>query len=311
MKTELKLIIAGFCFVVLVVLLSIVFSLGLAITINALVLGIFMLAVPYIVYRFFKFQKIKSYERDFPKFLRDLAESKRAGLSVNEAIKTAGRSEYGSLTPVLQKLNTQLSWNVPLEQVLEKFAALMSESTVITNSILIIQQANKAGGSVEKTLESLAENIESLHEVEEEKKTLLNQQVVMTYAIFFIFLGITISLIKFLVPLLQTHTEFGGFSLESLQTSPCEQCFTSRDVVCSSCIFLTSVADNFGFGQQNDPVAYYKALFFVMILIQAIFTGLIAGQISADSVVAGLKHSFVMFLFGFIIFLAVVRLGVV
>ena len=48
-----------------------------------------------------------------------------------------------------------------------------------------------------------------------------------------------------------------------------------------------------------------------MVAIQAIFSGLIAGQIGSDSIAAGVKHSVVMTIFGVFIYLIVVRLGLV
>ncbi len=76
----------------------------------------------------------------------------------------------------------------------------------------------------------------------------------------------------------------------------------------------------FSFGQfytdqQNnipgDPGAYYKSLFLVMIVIQAVFSGLIAGQIASDSVTAGGKHSLILLFSGFIIFILVIKSGIV
>ena len=52
-------------------------------------------------------------------------------------------------------------------------------------------------------------------------------------------------------------------------------------------------------------------MFLVMIIIQGLFTGLIAGQISSDSVAAGVKHSFVMLVLGVTIFLVLLKSGFV
>src|SRR3989338_5824120 len=278
---------------------------------NMLFLGMLLMIMPYSLYKFFLLKRIRAYEREFPNFLRDLAESQRAGLSLIQALQAVSKSDYGPLTKEVKKINNQLSWNVSLEKVLKSFGDRVSESRLITRSILIINQANKSGGNVEDSMEALADNMESIKEAQQEKAVLLNQQVVMMYAIFFVFLGITIALIKFLIPLLQTQAQSGGFGVQGFNSNPCSVCTTSSDPACVGCNVFYSVAVAFDLGKAGEEAAYYKALFLSMILVQGFFSGLIAGQIGADSVVVGIKHSLIMLLSGFIIFILVVKTGIV
>jgi flagellar protein FlaJ len=295
-----------------IIIIAIIFSPNTAIAVNLVLVAILVISVPYSVYRFVELKKIKAYENEFPNFLRDIAESQRAGLSVIESIKAASRSEYGSLTGEIRKMNNQISWNVPLEKVLLKFAHRMRKSDMILRAVMIIDQANKSGGNIDEVMESLASNIESIKDVQQEKSLLINQQVIMMYAIFFIFLGITIALIKFLIPLLQTQNQIGGFViLQNFNANPCASCIGSSDSACLGCSTFFSVSDAFDLGKREDAAAYYKSLFLTMILVQGLFSGLIAGQISNDSVVAGLKHSLIMLISGFSIFMVVTKLGLV
>ncbi|MBI2579477.1 MAG: type II secretion system F family protein [Candidatus Aenigmarchaeota archaeon] len=292
--------------------IAIIFSPSAAVSFNMILAAVLILAVPYSAFKFVELKRIKAYENEFPNFLRDIAESQRAGLSIIEAIKTASKSEYGALTKELRKMSDQLSWNVPLEKVLKKFSHKMGKSDIIRRSIIIIMQANKSGGNIEDVMESLASNIESIKDVQQEKSLMLNQQVVMMYAIFFIFLGITLALIKFLIPLLQTQNQIGGFVvLENFNSNPCAICVASPDSMCIGCHAFFLVSDSFDLGKREEASAYYKSLFLTMIMIQGLFTGLIAGQISNDSVVAGLKHSLLMLISGFSIFMVVTKLGLV
>ena len=59
------------------------------------------------------------------------------------------------------------------------------------------------------------------------------------------------------------------------------------------------------------PICYYNALFISMIIIQGIFTGLVAGQIGEGSAVAGLKHSVIMTCSGFAILMLLLQSGVI
>jgi archaeal flagellar protein FlaJ len=310
-KDKIVLVASAGIFLVLL-LTALLVARDVTLAINLVFIGIIILTVPYSVYKFLEFKKIRSYEKDLPKFLRDIAEAQRAGLTLVQSIKASSKAEYGMLTQEIRKMEKQLSWNVPLEKVMKKFTERMASSKIIIRSFMIIEQANKSGGNVEDAMDSLATQIESLRDVQEEKASMLNQQVVMMYAIFFIFMGITMSLIKFLIPLLQTQgLSGGGLGMTSFNANPCYACISNPDPACLGCNTFFTVSSSLAFGTPDDPASYYKALFFIMILIQGFFSGLIAGQISSDSIVEGVKHSLVMLFAGFLIFVLVIKLGLV
>ena len=309
MRKEKKvLLVSAALFVLLFFLAS--FSNDVVLATNLLFLGVLVLTVPYSLVKFFEFKRIREYEKQLPNFLRDLAEAQRAGLTILQALQAVLRNDYGALSNEIRKINNQLSWNIPLEKVLRDFGKRMERSPLIVRSVLIIDQANKSGGNIEDTMDSLATNIEMIKDVQEEKSVLLNQQVVLMYAIFFIFLGITVALLKFLIPLLQT--QIGGTQsaiIEGFGTNPCAVCIESEDAVCLGCKLFLGVSASFDFGKPQEPQSYYRSLFFTMILVQGFFSGLIAGQISSDSMLSGIKHSLIMSLGGFIIYIFVIKTG--
>lgn len=313
MRPETKIILASAAGFFAIIIMSVLFFIDdIPIFSNMVLLGMMVLFVPYFLFSLFQFKKIKKYEEQFPAFLRDLSESQRAGLGVVEAIKLAADSDYGYLTHEIKKMKTQLSWNIPLEKVLYNFSKRMSRSKLIVRSLLVIDQANKSGGNIVETMDSLADNIESIRDVQKEKSVLLNQQVVMMYAIFFIFLGITIALTSFLLPLINSQSSSGGLSFGAdSNPNPCFKCLQdSSDAACNVCSVYFGVSSAFGFGEKEQAAAYYKSLFFIMIIVQGIFSGLIAGQIGSDSVLAGVKHSLIMTLSGFFTFIMLTRLAI-
>lgn len=307
-ETEIILV-SSILFVILLVLAVVISDIALAT--DFIFLGIIVLFAPYSIYKFFQLKRTREYERAFPAFLRDLAESQRAGLSILQAIRLAAKSDYGSLSNEIKKMGNKLSWNVSLEDVLRSFASKMHRSSAVVRSMMVIEQANKSGGNVEDTMDSLANNIELIRDVQEEKGVLLNQQVFMMYAIFFIFVGITIALIKFLIPLSQTQTTDTFGFIKGVGSNPCSECIQSSSAACLSCNIFFSVAAGFGFGKKEEAGAYYKSLFLIMIIVQGLFSGLIAGQISSDSVAGGVKHSFLMLSIGVSIFLILIKTGIV
>ena len=317
---ERKILIISSAAFLIILFIAILVSSELVLAGNLVFFGLLMLLLPYSIYRFFQFKRIREYEKEFPNFLRDLAESQRAGLTLVESIKLTGKANYGTLSIEVKKMIDQLSWNITLEKVIKDFSKRTRASKIITRSLLIIEQANKSGGDIDDTMDSLANNIESLKDVQEEKSTLLNQQLMMMYAIFFIFLGITIVLIRFLIPMLQTNVQaqagvgVPGFSMvEGFSANPCEPCMSSETAMpeCIGCTLFLTTASIFGFGGPDSPAGYYKALFFVMIIVQGVFSGLLAGQIASDSIAGGIKHSLIMLVSGVMIFIFVVRIGII
>jgi len=299
------------CSAIFLVLLFLAYiSADLAIGMNLIFIGVIILVLPYSFYRFIEFRKIRRYEESFPSFLRDVAESQRAGLSIIQAIRLTSRNDYGILSNEIKKMNAKLSWNIPLEKVLKDFINKMKRSRTIVRSVMIIEESNKSGGNVEDTMYSLANNIDMLRDVQDEKSMLMHQQLMMVYAIFLIFLGISIALIKFLIPMLQTQTPGTLNIMLEFSSNPCFLCIEGGEG-CAGCEIFFAVSSSFGFGGREDPAAYYKALFFVMIIIQGFFSGLVAGQIGSDSIVAGIKHSLIMLLLGVFTFILFANIGMI
>ncbi len=309
MNTDRKVLIGSSMGFVVLISIAIIFHEDFVLSSNLVLIAIILITVPYSLYRFFDFRRIREYEKEFPAFLRDIAESMRAGLSLIQSIHIAAKSDYGSLSGDIKKIDNQLSWNVPLDKALKNFSDRVGKSKIIVRSIMVIRQANKSGGRIEDAMDSLANNIELLRDVQAEKSALLNQQVMMMYAIFFIFLGITIALVRFLTPLLQTQSTFE--LIKSASPNPCQSCIDSADAACIGCSAFFAVSTTFGFGEKTEAGSYYRSVFFVTILVQGIFSGLIAGQIASDSVIAGFKHSMVMLLTGVPIFIFAIRAGII
>ncbi|MBI5061467.1 MAG: type II secretion system F family protein [Candidatus Aenigmarchaeota archaeon] len=310
-------------FLVIVAAAVLFFGNDIAIVVDTIILGLVIATLPYALFRFFEFRKVNEYEKQFPNFLRDLAESQRVCLSTIQAIQSLVKSDYGAMTPEIKKVYNQLSWNVPLEKVLKNFAR-RSKSKIIERSITVIDQVNKSGGNIEDVMDSLATNIEHIRDAMEEKSAVLRQQVIMIYAIFFIFLGISLALLKFLVPMTNMNAGTANLAgLEGIQFggNPCSPCLGGRDdVACVGCNLFTSVSIGVGFVSQSavetqDPVAntnaYYRALFFLMVVIQGFCSGLVCGQIGSDSLSAGVKHSLIMVVVGVAAFIITIKAGLV
>lgn len=255
---------------------------------NIIILSVFISVIPYFLYKYSKLMWIKSLEAEFPNFVRDLADSARSGMSFPEAVMIASKANYGKLSKEIETMKNKLTWGIPFVRVLDIFAQKVKDSKIITEALSIIKQSYESGGDIPSTLDAVAKDMLMLKEAEIEKESLIKQQVFIMYGIFFMFLGISIIIIYVMVPIIQqtgSMTVSGapmGFSF----TNPCEMTTAFPCGFFSGICSILNVSEGIG--------CYYIALFFCMVIIEGIFTGLIAGQLGENSIVAGGKHSLIM-----------------
>jgi flagellar protein FlaJ len=247
---------------------------------------------------------VKSIEEQFPNFVRDIADSKRSGMSFPEAIKIASKANYGKLTPEVQKMNNRLSWGTDFLRVMDIFNNSVKESKIISEAINIIKESYQSGGNVAATLDSIARDIVMIKNAEAERESMVKQHVMVMYGVFFMFLAIAVMIIQVMVPMIKATSQpevSGGGVMALVFMDPCEGI---RHFPCD--IFYVA---GLLLGIQSGVALYYVALFFIIVIIQGIFTGLIAGQLGENSIIAGSKHSLIMVSISLGIFMFLARIG--
>ena len=88
---------------------------------NIFVISLFIIVVPYFLYEYAEYIWLKSVERQFPNFIRDLADSKRSGMSLPESVHICSRTNYGKLTQEVKKMSNRLTWGTSFIRVMEIF----------------------------------------------------------------------------------------------------------------------------------------------------------------------------------------------
>ncbi len=270
---------------------------------NTIILSTFIVASPQLLMRYQRYRELKEMEERFPSFLRDVIESLRSGLPLHKAIQDASKLNYGKLSNEIRIMSNRISWGIPLPKVLDQFADRVKSSKRLYTAIKIIRESYLSGGDIVSTLESTADNTAILEEAEKERKSLLSQHVILMYAISLIFVAIVVTINRLLIPVFQvttTGTEFTALS------NPCDSC---KGLGCNVCDLYSATAHYIFSVEKGGISSYYTSLFFYMSIIQGIFAGLVAGQISENSVVSGIKHSLIILSITFGAFSILIRLG--
>lgn len=286
-----------------------------------MILGLLIGVLPYGILSFLKNRAVREMEDQFPVFLKDLAESKRGGMTIMRAFESARQSDYGRLNGEVEKVHQEMTWGIPFPEVMERFSRRMKDSAVIQESLSIIIQSFESGGNITQTIESVADDSGKLRDVIQEKDAKLRQQLVIMYVIYFLFIGITIGIYIMLAELLGLGSPdpgalagisqvIGGSSGGSVNF--CSGAYTAAQPFCSiSQIFgfvptdisLTSeTAIKYSYGRM----AYYKALLFTMLMVQGGCTAAVAGQVGEGSPSAGVKHALIMMPLAFVAYMVVV-----
>ncbi|WP_414838170.1 type II secretion system F family protein [Candidatus Nanosalina sp. VS9-1] len=291
-----------------------------------LIIGILTGVLPYGVLSFLKNRAVKQMEKQFPEFLSDLAESKRGGMTLVRAFESATDNDYGRMNGEIERIYNELSWGIPFPEVMERFNKRLEDSAVIQESISIIIQSFKSGGDITKTIESVADDAARLRKVIQEKDAQLQQQLFIMYVIFFLFIGITIGIYTMLGQLLGLGTAESG-AIEGISgvigqesggpTNFCNGEVLAAEPFCATSKIFGFVPANISSGEVSlsstyattyayGRMAYYKALLFIMLMIQGISTAAVAGQIKEGSPSAGLKHAIIMLPIAFVAYVSYV-----
>lgn len=302
MKTETKVYISS-AFLASICLLIGILSGVSGVMGNALILVVLILSAPFIFFQYEKYRRIKDMEEKFPHFLRDLTESIRSGMPLTQAIRAAAKTNYGKfLTPEIRRIANQISWGMPLNKALDQFAERVKRSKRLSAATGIIKEAYFSGGDVASILNSIAETTTLLREAEKEKKSILNQYVVLIYGICIVFLVIVVVVARFIFPIF----EAGVGMEEAGLLNPCEVC---RGAPCILICSFYSFIGNSVLRVEAGPEAYYISLFFLMAIIQASFAGLIIGEMVEKSLIAGLRHSAILAGISWGVFLILIQMG--
>ncbi|PSG99587.1 MAG: hypothetical protein BRC28_04000 [Nanohaloarchaea archaeon SW_4_43_9] len=293
---------------------------------SILILGLIIGVLPYGLISFLRNRAIREIEDQFPSFLKDLAESKRGGMTIIQAFESAKETDYGRLNSETEKIHNELTWGIPFPKVMERFSERMSGSTVIQESISILLQGFRSGGDITRTIESIAEDSANLKEVIQKKDAQTKQQILIMYVIFFLFVGITIGIYMMLGQLLGLgepgegalqNVDFMGGDGEGITNYCGGEIIYAKPICTISEIFgfVPDQASQKGLGSEFSEnykygqMAYYKGLLFAMLMIQGMCTGAVAGQIGEGSPAAGIKHAMVMLPIAFLVFMYMVGLA--
>ena len=202
----------------------------------------------------------KSVDSNLPDLFRSIVQAQETGMTLPQALEEASKRNYGPLTAELKKMNAQISWGMPFEEALLALGRRVS-TVLMQRSVPLVIEASRSGGRVEEVFNPMGKFIQSSLLLDKERRNQTRPYIAIIYVAFFVFLFTVVLLFKsFFV------------SIEGLPT----------------------------LGASVMSLKEMQQIFFHMTVIQAFFGGLVAGKMGEGTVNAGLKHSLIMMLCGYL-----------
>lgn len=235
------------------------FSTGNDVAKDLVALTILATTGPIGVYLHKQIQRVDAIESRMPDFLNDLAESRRAGLTLSAGLQAAARSDYGALSPEVRKMANQVAWGVPFNDALKQFGDRV-KTNLVRRSVQLIIEASRTGGSISQILKASARDAHDLKSLEADRRVTMMTFLIVIYVVFFVFIVVLASLDTQFIPQVLAASEAAGESAVGVQaTSPID-------------------AESINF-------IYYNAA-----MVQAVGNGIVGGVLAEGRVTAGFRH---------------------
>jgi len=238
-------------------------------------LGVLVGVLPFVITLINETRVEGEKEEMFLEFTRNLVESVKTGTPISKSIINLKDKAYGVLGPNIKKLANQISLGIPLNLALQIFSKDVNNKTV-SRTIILIGQAEKAGGDIGEILEAVAEAVSVSDKLKKERKATISTLVVQGYIIFFVFMVIILIMQFQILPMVSGIAELGAIGGGTFGSAG---------------------------GGGGEPINQEEisSSFLYLLLIQGFFTGLTIGKLGEGGVKAGIKHSFALMLISFVV----------
>jgi len=192
-----------------------------------------------------------SIEHGIANFLRDLTEVRKTGLSPEKCIENLSDRDYGDFSKELKKMSSDLSWGIPMRNVITDFVK-RTKSWMSQIVMFLLLEAIDVGGGTIAMIESLARFNNMTQEVEKEKKMSVRPYMLIPYFAAILLVATTLMTLIF-------TTQTVGMAESTAGSAP--------------------------------DIGFLTLIFTVSVITHCYLIGLVAGKISEESLAAGFKHS--------------------
>jgi flagellar protein FlaJ len=252
--------VASFLAATVMVLFAFIMFRGTAESDESIFFAVIVAVSPSAILNYIDYEWREAVDEHLPDLFRSVVQAQETGMTLPQALEDASKRNYGPLTAELRKMTTQISWGMTFDDALLALGR-RANTALMQRTVPLIIEASRSGGNVEEVFDPMGKFIQTTLLLDKERRNQTRPYLAIIYVAFFVFLFTVILLFKSFFA-----------SIEGLPT------------------LTTGVIS----------AEEMQRMFFNMTSIQAFFGGLVAGKMGEGSISAGLKHSLIMMLCGFI-----------
>jgi flagellar protein FlaJ len=233
---------------------------------NYILLCILIVLVPYVVFYETRSRKLSKIENSIPQFLKHLSIINETGLSLSESFRIMLRTERGALRIYIEKMYTDITWG---SSTVHAFVLFANEVRInmLSRVVALITKASESSGDIRQVLEIAATDTNMNLQLKKDKSVNMLIYLIIIYMAFLVFLYVVYSLTSTFLPPMAKGAAAGG-----------------------------------GAFIKNFNLDFYKVYFYHTALIQALFSGMVAGVMGEGNFRSGFKHSIILILISFLLF---------
>jgi len=236
-----------------------------------IVIGLLIVLIPYAIFYEIYSRKVFGIQSLIPDFLERMAGINQVGLTIAQAIAIMVNTNLGLLSYEIRRIKRDMEWGANFTEALVRFEERVS-SPSIARTVTLITKASEMSGQISVVLSIAASDAKMTEVLKKERLIEMFIYTAIVYLSFFVFLFVVGVLATQFLPVLANITTTG----------------------------IPAVGAMSGIG--SIPIQTINRILYHACIIQALFSGIIAGQMSEVSLEAGIKHSCILIIITLVIF---------
>jgi flagellar protein FlaJ len=225
-------------------------------------------------------QKNKMLNR-LPDALKQLASSNEIGMTLTESLNTVAQNTSGKLGDELEQVGNDIKWYHDVNGALVAFANRV-KLPVVARTVKLITEANQSTGDISDVLSVAAKDVGKRQQLRKDRSNEMMMYTVVVLISFGVYLFVIAMLDSAFLSEIAKISEQGSASGQS---------------------GASGGSGGMGFSLSDLPIDRFRMVFYHSTVIQALGSGLLAGQLGKNDVRSGLKFSIILIIVATAVFM--------
>ncbi len=210
---------------------------------------------------------LSSIEDQMPLLVRGVAESQETGMTLVKALEKVvdNKMVSGPLAKEVKQMVVHMAWGASFEGALTNFKNRIN-SPIVNRFCVLVLEASHSGGTIKKVFTATSGFMEEMKDIDRETNAQMKPYIIVIYAAFAVFMVTAILLVRSFFSPMEGAAQIGS---------------------------------NIAVGGTSG----FKDFFYKNMMVSGLTGGLMAGKIGERRIAGGLKHSILLVVLGYLIFL--------